>query len=74
MDVRAAPPAFQLIVTFEPSSGSVQIQGPIDHPFLCAGALMEALRVIQARANKREAARKNGADLVVVSPDGLIKG
>jgi len=66
-------PAFQLLITFEPQSGSVQVQGPIDHPFWCSGALLEALRVIQKRANQREAAKKNGTDLVVVSGDGMIK-
>jgi len=65
--------AFQLIVTFEPQSGSVQVQGPLDHPFWCAGALMEALRVVQNRATAREAKKKNGTDLLVVSGDGIVK-
>lgn len=65
--------AHQILITFEPQSGSVQVQGPIDHPFWMAGALLEALRVVQKRASAREAAKKNGTDLVVVSGDGLIK-
>jgi len=65
--------AFQLIITFEPQSGSVQIQGPIDHPFWCAGALMEALRVVQKRATAKEAKKQNGTDLLVVTADGILK-
>lgn len=65
--------AYQLIITFDPQSGSVQVQGPIDHPFWCAGALMEALRVVQKRATAREAKKANGTDLLVVSQDGLVR-
>jgi len=65
--------AIQIVITFDPQSGSVQIQGPIDHPFWCAGALMEALRVIQKRATAKETKKANGTDLLVVSQDGLIK-
>lgn len=65
--------AYQLIITFDPQSGSVQVQGPIDHPFWCSGALMEALRVVQKRASAREAKKANGTDLLVVSQDGLVR-
>lgn len=65
--------AYQIVVTFDPQSGSVQVQGPIAHPFMCAGALMEALRVVQKRATAREAKKANGTDLLVVSGDGLVK-
>ena len=65
--------AHRLIITFDPQSGSVQLQGPIDHPFWCAGALMEALRVVQRRATAREAKKANGTDLLVVSGDGIVQ-
>jgi hypothetical protein len=65
--------AHRLIIIFDPQSGSVQLQGPIDHPFWCAGALMEALRVVQKRATAREAKKANGTDLLVVSGDGIVK-
>lgn len=65
--------AHRIIIDFDPQSGSVQVQGPIDHPFWMAGALTEALRVVQKRATAREAKKANGTDLLVVSPDGVVK-
>lgn len=65
--------AHQIIITFEPESGSVQIHGPIGHPFWMAGALMEALRVVQKRANEAEAQKRNGG-LVVADASALPPG
>lgn len=70
--------AQKLIITFDPKSGQVQVQGPIDRPFWCMGALEEAKRVIQRRANERAAAAGNGKppalDGLIVVPPGAIPG
>lgn len=62
---------YTLTIIFEPQSGSVQLEGPLTHTFWCAGALMEALRVIQRHKNEQEAAKRNGGSVVVV-PAGSI--
>jgi hypothetical protein len=61
----------ELVIKFNPSTGQVGISGPIDSPFICAGALMEALRIIQRRADAKDNARKNGKQIVVAPADVL---
>lgn len=63
----------QLIVTFDPQSGQVGVQGPIDHAFWCVGALEEAKRIVQRRANQRDDVRANGKrpDLIIAPADAV---
>ena len=65
----------QILITGDGTTGSVQVQGPVQDMRIVHWLLGEALRVCMRDANARDAAGSNGK--IVVAPgtalDGLVK-
>ena len=59
--------SIQLLITGDPTTGAVAVQGPVDEMRLVHWLLGEALRVCAARANARDAKAGNGTPHLVVA-------
>ena len=49
------PKEITLTIVFDPQGRRVQVTGPLDNTVLCLGMLAEAGRIIQRRADQRDA-------------------